>query len=38
LEAAPKVAAIMAQELGKNEQWQREQLAHYRDLAGSYLV
>jgi glycerol-3-phosphate dehydrogenase len=38
LEVAPKVAAIMAQELGRDEQWQRDQLAHYRELVSRYLV
>ena len=38
LEAAPKVAAIMAQELARDEQWQRDQLAQYRELATNYLV
>ena len=38
LEEAPKVAAIMAQELSKNEQWQRDQLASYRELVQGYLV
>jgi glycerol-3-phosphate dehydrogenase len=37
LEAAPKVAAIMAKELGKNDQWQREQVARYRQLVQSYV-
>lgn len=38
LEAAPKVAAIMANELSKNEQWQRDQLDSYRELVQGYLV
>jgi glycerol-3-phosphate dehydrogenase len=38
LDAAPKVAAAMAQELSKSEQWQEEQIAAYRALAQSYLV
>ena len=38
LEAAPKVAAIMARELGKDESWQGEQLAQYREVASRYLV
>jgi glycerol-3-phosphate dehydrogenase len=38
LEAAPKIAGIMARELGKDELWQREQLAEYRGAANRYLV
>jgi glycerol-3-phosphate dehydrogenase len=38
LEAAPKAAAIMRQELGGDEQWEREQLARYRELVGNYLI
>jgi glycerol-3-phosphate dehydrogenase len=38
LDVAPKVAAIMAQELGRDEQWQRDQLAQYRELVNNYLV
>jgi glycerol-3-phosphate dehydrogenase len=37
LETAPKVAAIMAKELGNDERWQRQQLASYRELAQSYV-
>ena len=38
LDAAPKVAAGMAIELSKSEQWQEAQIAAYRELARSYLV
>jgi len=38
LEAAPKIAAIMAKELARNDQWQRDQLASYRELVANYLV
>ena len=38
LELAPKVAASMRHELGRDEQWEREQLASYRALAANYLV
>ena len=38
LEEAPKVAAIMARELGKDESWQHEQLAKYRELAQAYII
>ncbi|HEY9641733.1 MAG TPA: glycerol-3-phosphate dehydrogenase/oxidase, partial [Coleofasciculaceae cyanobacterium] len=37
LEAAPKVAAILAEELDRDEEWQQEQLATYRSLAIGYL-
>jgi glycerol-3-phosphate dehydrogenase len=38
LEVAPKVATVMARELGRDEQWQRDQLAMYRELVTRYLV
>jgi glycerol-3-phosphate dehydrogenase len=38
LEVAPKAAATMAQELGRDQAWQRDQLASYRELVKSYLV
>jgi glycerol-3-phosphate dehydrogenase len=37
IEAAPKVAKLMAKELGRDQQWQGEQLAVYRELAAAYL-
>jgi glycerol-3-phosphate dehydrogenase len=38
LEAAPKVAAILAQELDRSEDWQQQQLETYRSLASGYLL
>ena len=35
-EAAPKVAAILAEELGRDEAWQRAQVQEYAALAGQY--
>jgi glycerol-3-phosphate dehydrogenase len=37
VKAAPVVAAIMAKELGKNEAWKLEQVAHYQKLAKGYM-
>jgi glycerol-3-phosphate dehydrogenase len=37
-EAAPRVAGLLAQELGQNEAWQADQLDRFRSLAASYLV
>jgi glycerol-3-phosphate dehydrogenase len=36
-EAAPRVAALMAEELGRDEAWQREQVASFQALAAAYL-
>ena len=36
--AAPRVAALMALELGRDAAWQREQVRDYAALAGNYLV
>jgi len=36
LEAAPDVAQLMARELGRNNEWQRNELETYRVLAGRY--
>jgi glycerol-3-phosphate dehydrogenase len=36
VEAAPAAARLMARELGKNEQWEREQLIAYSKLAEQY--
>ncbi len=36
-EAAPGVAAILAEELGRDEAWARRQVADFRTLAGGYL-
>jgi len=38
MEAAPQVAACMAAELGRDEVWQQDQVARYRDLAQRYLM
>jgi len=38
LEAAPKVAAIMAKELGRDESWTKTQVAAYSDLARGYIL
>jgi len=36
-EAAPRVARLLAAELGRDELWQEQQVAHFRALAGGYL-
>ncbi|GAA5512794.1 hypothetical protein Dcar01_01518 [Deinococcus carri] len=38
IEAAPRAAAILAEELGKDEAWARAQVQAYRDLAQGYLL
>lgn len=38
LEAAPKVAALMAAELGYNKKWEKEQVASFRQIGGRYLA
>ncbi|HEY8748724.1 MAG TPA: glycerol-3-phosphate dehydrogenase/oxidase [Tepidisphaeraceae bacterium] len=38
LAMAPDVARIMAEELGKDEAWAREQVAEFTDIAQGYLV
>jgi glycerol-3-phosphate dehydrogenase len=38
LESAPKIAAAMAQELGKDQMWQNTQLTDYRELVRNYAV
>jgi glycerol-3-phosphate dehydrogenase len=38
MEVAPLVASIMAAELGKDENWQKEQVEHYRELASGYTL
>lgn len=37
IEAAPAAAALLAAELGRDEAWQREQVAAYADLARGYV-
>lgn len=36
IEAAPKVAALLARELGRNENWQEQQVQEFRALAAGY--
>jgi glycerol-3-phosphate dehydrogenase len=38
LDMAPRVAALMAQELGRDEAWQAGQVKAFADVAKSYLV
>ncbi|MEC3879714.1 glycerol-3-phosphate dehydrogenase/oxidase [Parapedobacter sp. 10938] len=38
IDMAPKVAEIMAAELGKGQDWIMEQLAQYREVATAYLI
>lgn len=38
LEAAPRVAQLLAAELGRDQAWVNAQIAHYRTLAQGYLV
>ena len=38
IEAAPAVAALMAEAMGRDEAWQRAQVEAYRALAAGYLV
>ena len=35
---APKVAEVMASELGRDKTWEREQVAAYQDLAAGYIL
>ena len=37
-EMAPQVAHIMAQELGKDEAWEQEQVASFCELADGYIL
>jgi glycerol-3-phosphate dehydrogenase len=38
LDAAPKVAAVLAEELGHDETWQADQVRAFRSLAEGYLL
>ena len=38
IEAAPKAAALLAAELGRDGAWQEEQVRSYTELAGGYLL
>ena len=35
---APRVAELMAKELGRDASWQANQVRHFRELANGYLV
>jgi hypothetical protein len=37
MEAAPRVASLMAAELGYHEQWEREQVAEFQRIGRRYL-
>lgn len=37
-EAAPRVAALLARELGKDSQWENQQVEEFRELAHGYLL
>jgi glycerol-3-phosphate dehydrogenase len=38
IDAAPLVAALLAEELGRDSAWQDQQVAEFRELAKGYLV
>jgi glycerol-3-phosphate dehydrogenase len=38
IEAAPRVAAIMAQDLGRDEAWQRDQVDAFTTMAAAYVL
>jgi glycerol-3-phosphate dehydrogenase len=38
IDVAPRVAELMAEELGRDEEWQQEQVAAYTDLAEGYCM
>ena len=38
IDAAPKVAALLAAELGRDHAWQEQQVADFTDMAGKYLL
>ena len=38
MEMAPQVAALLAQELGRNPDWQRRQVAEFRTIASGYIL
>ncbi len=38
IEIAPKVAEIMAKELGKDDAWEAEQVKQFQEVAGNYLA
>jgi glycerol-3-phosphate dehydrogenase len=38
MEAAPDVVRVMAKEMGKDEEWEKDQLERYLRRASAYLV
>ena len=38
IESAPVVAELLARELGRDQQWQKDQLQEFRELAANYLA
>jgi glycerol-3-phosphate dehydrogenase len=38
IEMSKQVATLMAEELGRDEQWQADQINHFQELAAGYLV
>jgi len=38
IQMAPRVAQILAKELGRNQQWQENQIQLFEELAKGYLV
>jgi glycerol-3-phosphate dehydrogenase len=38
MEMAPKVADLMAKELGQKRSWKKKQVKKYNELAGRYLL
>ena len=38
IDAAPKVAALLASELGRDEGWEREQVDSFIEVAASYVL
>jgi glycerol-3-phosphate dehydrogenase len=37
IEMAPAIAALMAAELGHDQEWEKQQIQHYKEIAGNYL-
>lgn len=38
MEMAPRVAAIMAREMGKDKNWETEQVKNFTNLAKNYIL
>ena len=38
MEVAPKVAEIMAEELGKDKKWQRQEVKEFAEIAKNYII